>query len=245
MTVQVLEPPYQQASPSGLIHPAVGSVLIADLSDGIPALANALQHAREAPWCPLVCLVADHRVTLPTLTTFEPVPGTWATLHPSDYRHLPPPQRVRAAIRRRPAPQVPIIAQWVEGRLRRPGSASVLAACFGEGGDALRPPRTLTRRVHALGPLEVRDWRGLARLAQVVSARASLNGAHPLETTAYEANIDPRTLRRWLRLATDLCWGEAIGRIGWEWILESALRRYGYVERRDVWRVSVGYAREQ
>jgi hypothetical protein len=171
------------------------------------------------------------------LAAFEPIPGTWTSLYLGDLAHLPFGARVQAAVRRRPVPQATTIAQWVEARLRRPGSASVLAACCGEGGDALRPPRTLTRRVQALGPLEVRDWRGLARLAQLLAARSS---RYPtaLETTAFDAEVDPRTLRRWLRLATDQSWSEAASWIGWEWVLESALRRYGYLEFRELRRVS-------
>jgi hypothetical protein len=118
----------------------------------------------------------------------------------------------------------------------------VLAACFGEGGDALRPPRTLTRQVAALGPLQVRDWRGLARLAQVFACR-SARASQSLEGAAYEAGVDPRTLRRWLRVATELSWAEAGSRVGWEWILESALRRFGFVEHRELRRVSGGFLR--
>ena len=240
MTLQVLEPPYTLSVPLTHPRPPVGAILLADLSDGISALARAVVSSRDAPWCPLVPVLADRRIPAETLTTFEAVPGTWATLYSSDFPHLPLVARAEAAVRRRPVPQATTIAQWVEARLRRSDTASVLAACFGESGDALRPPRTLTRRVQALGPLEVRDWRGLARLAQLLAA-SSPCFTSSLETTAYEAEVDPRTLRRWLRLATDRSWPDAAARIGWEWVLESALRRFGYLEFRELRRVSGAY----
>ena len=242
MTLQVLEPPYRQVNPQGPLHPNIGAVLVADLAAGIPALARAVVRAREAPWCPLVSVLADRAVPSATLTAFEPVVGTWAALYPSDFSQHTLGDRALAAVRRRPIPLATTVAQWVEGRLGLPGCASVLAVCFGEGGDALRPPRTLTRQVAALGPLEVRDWRGLARLAQVFACR-SARVSQSLEGAAYEAGVDPRTLRRWLRLATELSWAEAGTRVGWEWILESALRRCGFVAHRELRRVNGGFPR--
>jgi hypothetical protein len=215
----------------------MGALLVADLRLGIPELASAVEYGHEAPWCPVVCLLGDQQPAATILASFEPVPGTWAGLYPGDFRHLAPALRASAAVRRRPLPHATTIAQWVGSRVHQPGAASVLAACFGEAGDAVRPPRTLTRRVQALGPLEVRDWRGLARLAQLLAAQ-SATGARTLETAAHEAMVDPRTLRRWLRLATDLPWREALALTGWEWALESALRRYGYLDRREVLRLS-------
>ena len=242
MTLSYLEPPYLQPASQCPLQPPIGAVLIADLSGGIPALSLALARAREAPWCPLVSLLADRSIPAADLTAFEPVLGTWATLYPNDYAHLPLGERAMSEVGRRSIPQATTVAQWVEARLGITGSASVLAACFGDGGDEIRPPRTLTRRVQALGPLEVRDWRGLARLAQLLAGRTPRT-APPLETVAYEAMIDPRTLRRWLRLATDLSWSEATARAGWEWALESALRSYGYVPHRRPERVNAGFAR--
>ncbi len=225
-----------QFFPAGSGRPPVGAALVADLSAGIPALSEAVQEHRDAPWCPLVTCVSDRRVSGACLSAFESVPGVFAPLYPGDYPGLPPATRALRAIARRPPPQPTTIALWVERRLGRPGTASTLAACFGECGDDARPPRTLTRRVRALGALEVRDWRGLARLAQILTAPTS-PGHASLELAAFTAEVDPRSLRRWLRLATELAWVEAVARAGWEWVIEMALRRFGYVERGIRWAV--------
>ena len=95
-----------------------------------------------------------------------------------------------------------------------------------------------------MGPLEVRDWRGLARLAQALAGR-SAHAARGLEVAAGEAEVDPRTLRRWLRIATERAWPETDALMGWEWALESALRRYGYLEQPQVRHLNAGGARGQ
>ncbi len=237
MSLFILEPPYLRLLPAGAFPPPVGALFVADLSNGIPALAEALQEHRDAPWCPLVTCLADRRVPASCLAAFEPVPGVLAPLYPGDYPGWTLIERALKAIARRPPPQPTTIALWVERRLARPGTASTLGACFGDGGDALRPPRTLTRRVRALGPLEVRDWRGLAGLVQILTA-PMLPGHTSLELAALTAGVDPRTLRRWLRLATEMSWVEAVTRAGWEWLVEMTLRRFGYVEPVPVWQVS-------
>lgn len=237
MSLHILEPPYLRFLPAGSFRPPVGAALVADLSAGIPALAEAVQEHRDAPWCPLVTCLADRKVSSACLSAFESVPGVFAPLYPGDYPGLSPMERALRAISRRPSPQPTTIALWVEQRLARPGTASTLGACFGDGGDELRPPRTLTRRVRSLGSLEVRDWRGLARLVQILTAPA-IPGHVSLEIAALTAGVDPRSLRRWLRLATDMTWMEVVARTGWEWVIEMALRRFGYVERGLRWKVA-------
>lgn len=233
----LLEPPFLELRRARDTIPGVGSILVVDLDEGIPALAEAVELRRRAPWCPLVARISDRRITTRELATFESVPGTSAPLYPGDFVGHSEVSRALASVARRPRPCFTTIALWLEYRLRRHGIAGTLVACFGEESDVAQPPRTLTRRVRELGPLEVRDWRGLARLAQLaVTPRPWTGGG--LESVAYAAEIDPRTLRRWLRLATDLGWSEFSQRSGWEWVLESALRLAGYVERRVERRVS-------
>ena len=242
MIVRALEPPFGEAIPPGPFRPAVGGVLLADLSEGIPALARALEAHARAPWCPMVLLLPDRRLSAAVLAAFEPIPGTWAPLYPGDYSHLPLPDRMLAAVRRRPVPAATARAQWLERRLRRPGVAGLLAPCLDDEPELARPPRTLTRRLHALGRYEVRDWRGLGALTRILAGGRL---ERSLEAQAWAAGVDPRTLRRWLRLATDLPWEEVRRRAGWEWVLESALRRGGYVEWAPVRRVSGEFERQR
>lgn len=227
MTLLALEPPFAAFTPAGPFCLGLGTLLSADLTDGIPALARALSAHAISPWAPLVLRLPDRRIPVRTLTEFEPVPGTWAFLYPGDLAHLTPEQRVIAAVRHRPVPSDASIARWLELRLGLSQAGGLLLDCLQAGGGA-RAARTLSRRLRALGPFEVRDWRGLAELARIV---AGVGHGLTLEAQAYLAGLDPRTLRRWLRLATDLRWTEVSRRAGWEWLLESALRRSGCLGR--------------
>jgi hypothetical protein len=223
VTLLALEPPFAAFTPAGPFCLGLGTLLCADLTDGIPALARALSAHAISPWAPLVLRLPDRRIPVRTLSEFEPVPATWAFLYPGDYAHLSPEQRVMAAVRHRPVPTNASIARWVELRLGVPEAGVIMRDCLHASG-CRRPTRTLTRRMRALGPFEVREWRGLAELARIV---AGLAHGVTLETQAYLGGLDPRTLRRWLRLATDLRWMEVSRRVGWEWLLESALRQGG------------------
>ncbi len=229
-TLLVLEPASDRLVPFTSMQPEPGAILAADLDGGIPALADAVERQRELPWCPLVLRLTESHFPARAIVPFEPVPGSFALLYPGDFAWLPAAEQLRRAVARRPIPPLSILALWLEQRMGRPGLASTLGACFGASESQLRPPRTLTRRIRAIGPLEVRDWRGLARLAQLAVTPGPWRHAS-LEITALDAGIDPRTLRRWLRLCTDLSWREFIGRVGWEWVLESALRRLDAVEQ--------------
>jgi hypothetical protein len=222
-------------------------MLFADLQDGVPALAEAVRRHSEAPWCPLVLLVSDPRITRDMLAIFEPWPGCVATLPSWESRQLPPGPRLLHAVRNRPLPTLGTIALYIEGRLHA-SVGQVVQACVGDiaameerSGAALRRQerglvrsgelrarRTLSRRVRALGAFEVREWRGLARLGRCLAA-AGRRPLTSLEAAAWETGVDPRTLRRWIAHFTGLDWGEFRTRGGWEWVVEMALRRAGYL----------------
>jgi hypothetical protein len=231
VTLLALAPGAEALAPPPSAPPGVGMALVAELTTGIHALAEALTAWRTAPWCPLVLVHPDRPLAPPALRTFEEVPGTLVSLGPADYPGSPLARRVGLAVRRRAVPSPDTLALWLALRLGQPAADGVFAACFGLP-DRAPPPRTLTRRVAALGPLSVRDWRGLGHLAAILADR----GHQPpwsLETSALAAGVDPRSLRRWLRLATELTWREVTACWGWEWVLEAALRKHGLVVAND------------
>ncbi len=227
MPTLYLDPPYLAAYPPPATPPPLGAVLLADLQDGLAAFADAIERQRAAPWCPLVLRTADPRVTPAVLATFEPWPGCFGLLATAGLPAAGPNFRVLAAVRRRPLPIPERVARYAEARLDR-GVAPVLLACMGGPGVARQPSRTLTRRVAELGSFEIRDWRALSRLTWA-AALAQLRPEASLETAAWEAGSDPRSLRRWVRRFTGLEWDQLRARVGWEWIVELALRRGGYV----------------
>ncbi|HXG43624.1 MAG TPA: hypothetical protein VNJ71_02585 [Gemmatimonadales bacterium] len=227
MPTLCLDPPYLAAGPPAGSTRPLGAVLLADLAEGLAAFADAIDRQRSAPWCPLALRVADPRLTPAVLATFEPRPGCFARFTSADNPTSGRIFHVLAAVQRRPLPTPERIAAYTEARLDR-GVGPILLACMTGSGSGRRPSRTLSRRVQALGPYEVRDWRALARLTWA-AALAGLRSGGSVETAAWEAGSDPRSLRRWVRLFTGLDWEEVRARVGWEWIVELALRRGGYV----------------
>lgn len=99
-----------------------------------------------------------------------------------------------------------------------------MARLWGGGRAGALPYRTLCRQLHRLGPLRPRDWRALARLVGIGlgTGRAGVD-------LARDSGIDPRTLRHRLRRLLGIGTHEYRERVGWEWILETALRRHGYL----------------
>jgi hypothetical protein len=229
-------PPYLTPHSACRLLPALGAVLLADLQDGIPALAEALRGHCRAPWCPLILLVSDPRMTREVFSTFEPWAGCFGTLSLWEPSTTPTVARVLQAVRRRPLPVPGAIAAYIERRLHpAAGGSQVIRACVDGVGTAAEglaagnhARRTLSRRVRALGTFEVREWRGLARLVRVL-ATAGRQPLSSLEAAAWNAGADPRSLRRWIAHFTGLDWGELRSRPGWEWVVELALRRAGYL----------------
>lgn len=233
--ISLLVPPYRGALPlSGTAAP-LGSVLVVDL--GIRAddvLASAILAHREVIWCPACFLMSDEAVIPKFLAAFEPSPGTFGTLRRNADEGMPSPHQVLQAIRRRPAPTPVTLATYISTRAMRLSLVPGREVCFSSSIDCDRKrgsisDRSLRRHLHNFGLLSPSSWYQLSRLVAILAShpRALSLGA---ERLANEHHVDVRTLRRWIREFTGVTYAEAMERVGWEWILEAALRRYDYVQ---------------
>lgn len=72
------------------------------------------------------------------------------------------------------------------------------------------------------------EWSRLSELVGWILESCQCGGS--LERKAAHAGIDQRTLRRWLERLPGVSVAQATLTPGWEWILEAALRRFGYIE---------------
>jgi hypothetical protein len=189
----------------------------------------------EAPWCAVV-LLAEQPLSVTEAAMLLPIlPRTALILHGG--LDLDP-TRILAALRLRQVPAAAEVCDYL--RLRRLPRALIaavedaLAAREGEGEDedededgkiAAAPHRsTINRRLAEFGPLRARSWRALLRLLQF-EAPVSLSG----EQAAWDAGLDPRTLRARAEEFVGIGPLPALDTPGWEWKLEAALRRHGYV----------------
>lgn len=232
MTIRLLAPPYKAFLSPGA-PPPLGAVLVAEGEDLAVLVAGLADAANTAPWCP-GCLVARGSDELTLLArALEPIPGSFTTLDPA--ADTLSPEAVLIRVHERPPPDAETLARYVSRRLELPGVCPDLAACFREPGweegtDIIRgqSPRTLARKVAALGCLKPSGWRNLARLIRLKLAWEGIDGVS-LDGLAAGAGYDVRTVRRWLRRAGVGRLRGLLGTPGWEWLLESALRKWGYV----------------
>lgn len=131
---------------------------------------------------------------------------------------------VVTAVRRRALPTPDVLAHWVCRRIALPAYYLPFLAQFEQAlEDApVSPPlsrATASRRFVKLGRYTARDWRALARLC--------------VELCAVTSSSTPRVLRRqgarYLRKYLGMSARAAASYLGWEWVLEQALRAGGYV----------------
>lgn len=213
----LIVPPYDAVQPAGPDAPPLGAILLADLRLGLASVERTIEARTSSPWCPIAVMVPPHppRSAESVLGALPPhlVPvgaGEGEAIDPA---------RVRQATDARPAPGPRELARYAAARIGGPGVVPALEICFGvedSYSERVRPvPQSTVNRLRASGPLACNDWRTLAQIVGWHSGRDS----EPM----------PPGLEGWTQRFLGLSAAEAAQRTGWEWILESALRRWGYV----------------
>ncbi len=226
--LRLLAAPFLGLSPWPMDPAPVGSIIVADVRPGIPPLAQALRAQRSAPWCP-VCLLIDGTIPADELCFFEPWPGSFAFAGSAGESVWPAAESILRAVRARPRPEGSNLVAYVAHRTGvRKLETLLQAQLFVPGSKPLRSPRTVARHCTELGSLLPHEWSRLSELVGWILGSWEWGGS--LERKAAHAGIDQRTMRRWLIRLLGVSLAEATETPGWEWILESALRRFGYIE---------------
>jgi hypothetical protein len=227
--LRMLAPPYRQlAWPSDGVPP-LGAVAIA-VADSAESVAGDLRpFLRRAPWC-IPCLVTGSATATPrVLIAIHELPGQPAFIAgPVADGGLEAP--VAAAVRSRPVPGGARLADFVvrrtgRGDLRLELSRLLAAPSAGPVVSEL-PGRTLRDRLRRFGTFGSHCWRAVGALCRL----GTKQDGGSIERLATSVGIGPRTLRSWVRRYLDVTIAEYRTRIGWEWVLEAALRHGGYVE---------------
>jgi hypothetical protein len=138
---------------------------------------------------------------------------------------------VLAAVRQRTLPPSDVLAEYVSRRLHVPELGPALAEQFdqalaGGSNSAVRSVSTYSRLFARYGQYTARDWRAIARLAWHLGLRARRWSGEP---EASPATLQNRAARRYARKFLSMPYSQAAQWLGWEWILERALRTGGYV----------------
>ncbi len=227
---RVLSPPYRAVcsfdDASAASRLCLGAVLLDQSDNPLIALARLTAWVHRRPWLipcvaispeqgplePLLFLVSELRDRLAVVQLLRPT----AAVAPSD---------VLGAVRSRRPPDAETLGDWVGYRLKNRELRNAVAAQFrhalgGPPASTFASAATFSRLFARYGRLAARDWRAIARLC-VYSA-----------TNGRESGITLliRTARDYLRHYLQLPYHALADRVGWEWVLEGALRAGGYVD---------------
>lgn len=225
----VLEPPYTRASLLTIGgRPAVlGAILVwHPAGDTVDADSPVLALQAAQPWCPLTVVLQAPIQSPGQIELFRALRGQLAYLT-ATLRGVAPDQVVAAVAGRSATDLDQAIADYVARRLGHGIAERVVRVAVHGRDDAAISYRTLCRRLAMLGSLGPTDWAVVAKLARF-AARRGLS----VEQLAASYGSELRTLRAHCERYLGVSLADYAERVGWEWVIEGALRCNGYFEMR-------------
>ena len=231
--VFVLGPPYQVSGVvrglSSMDEVALGSIAIGMGGPSwIGILSQLTQAARQWPWV-IPCLIiprglGDLERDLLLVTELRDRIVVARARSTAEEQQL---HGAVAAARARALPTAQILARWIARRLHNHALASVVHHQFMQALGGVPASRygsvaTYSRRFASYGPFTARDWRALASLCEY----AALDKR---SRCCLSRGLAPRTVSQYARRYLALSCRAITTRIGWEWVLEQALRVARYV----------------
>ena len=216
ITLYVTAPPFMHVRRLGEGRPPLGSILLADLAER-PATAEELRSLFTlAPWCP-VC------VLLHSSAERRRVPRSPRMCSVSSLEGGGGASSILAAVRDRPRPAPMEMAEWLADRARCAALRAPLATLFGRAmTSSSRTGLGSTWSDTPVTPLGVwagSVWQEVARLADLAANREAMGRLLARRNPAGAQAI--RAIEDLLGATED----EFRERAGWEWVLESAVRR--------------------
>ncbi len=235
----VLAPPYRSPTSLATLErgPALplGSVVFGNGDATIAVLAELTALSYRAPWAvPCLALPAQQQPLEPLLMLVTELRDRLVVVHRAASRVVDDWAHLVQCVRRRAVPTAAELARWVARRLRQrevevPLRHQFEEALHGTPADAGLSVASYSRLFAQYGKYTARDWRALGRLAaHAASGRLG-------ERRTY-APISLRTVCEYARKYLGVPYHFLAERLGWEWVLEAALRTARYVapERRRV-----------
>ena len=123
--VLVLEPPYEVCRPPAGRPPALGAILVGDLTgeepEAVESAGAILRLHQEAPWCPVCLVIGPHVTNGPVIEALEPLDGSVAWVVRTAGGFQPEPATVVEAVQARPAPDAAQVSDYL---LRRTGAGA-------------------------------------------------------------------------------------------------------------------------
>jgi hypothetical protein len=118
--VLVLEPPYEACRAPDDRPPALGAILVGDLTGEEPAAvetaAAVVRLQAEAPWCPVCLVIGPHVTNGPVIEALDPLDGSVAWVVRTAGGFQPDPATVVEAVQARPAPDASQVSDYFRRR---------------------------------------------------------------------------------------------------------------------------------
>lgn len=228
--LRVLSPPYKTATVvdrRALCAPPPGTVVFGNGPNTLAVLAELTTVYHRWPWVvPCVAVAIDQGSLEALLMLISELRDCLGVVKQAHRNAVCEPSVILAAIRNRRAPDAEVLTTWAGRRLDNLDLREAVACQFREalGGppaSETASASTYSRLFARFGPYTARDWRAIARLCVHCVAIGSF------ETTRA---LPMRTAKHYLRMYLHLSHGTLADRVGWEWVLEGALRVGHYVE---------------
>jgi len=222
--ILVLNAPYDNvlagSAFAGRSPPRPGTIAFTRFAGGTRGLVAALNCRHRWPWLPICVVLGPNDPLRAYMASAFPV-NRWCTFirNPNSDRNLS--TSVVVAVQGRPPPDAGDMAAYVGLRTGSHELATALGEQFeramtGRTGACTLSEATYSRLFAAHGRYNARDWRAIGSMC------AFTGGAEHLWAA-------PKTWNRRARKYLALPWNTARTIIGWEWVLEVALRTGGYV----------------
>jgi hypothetical protein len=228
--LHVCSPPYHRLDRiprGGRPGPPLGSVVYA-MGRGVMAVLEQLNAAiREWPWvAPCAGLPSTEYVTEKYSSLERLLRARLAVVPPGQPVNC---LAVARAVAARPQPNAGSLAGWICSRLGAGDLAAPLIEQFQRalgGREALpRSVASYSRLFGRYGNLKAKDWRAIARLLVLhhVTVQKHLVGR---VVSGEGFDLVPSTAGRYSVKYLGKTWTSALQHVGWEWVLECALRKY-------------------
>lgn len=239
-----LAPPYAKMEiwvPARAEWAPLGTIVYSSGSSALAVVGSVAIALRSCPWLiPVITLPSPEERFEPLVQIVGELQGRVAIAHQTLSTETTLVAMVDA-VRRRGPPRPETMSHYCASRSSAPELLEPLteqfAQALGTSSVRSRSVATYSRLFAHHGPYTAHDWRSLARLAHDLCALPPRLGPSPdgltWRTTDSNATIRNRTANRHARRFLAMSFAAAGQRLGWECVLEYALRRGGYVSSSD------------
>jgi hypothetical protein len=231
--LRVLAPPWKAAVAldfrAGCLEPPPGAIVFGKGTNTLAVLAGLTAAVHRWPWAvPCVAISLDDGSLEPLLMLVSDLRDCLGVVKQVGRSTVGEVSGILAAVRNRKEPDADVLSNWVGRRLDNAALRDAVARQFrqalgGLSASGTASAATYSRLFKRFGLYTARDWRAIARTCRHYAAIGSIGttGVLPI-----------RAVRHYLKKYLHLSYHTAAERVGWEWVLEGALRAGRYVEAR-------------